>query len=330
MAFTGWRLRTINLRRARRQRLLCQRSKQSDTGERLVSRAGVAHAKNVQHDSATHPRRRTPHFRKCCQAVQGHNIPAASASPIRPEGQGDIFRTGKGSRAGLSSADKANPCSRGGVREVQQQHSFPATRAPMLNISQQFFSNHAAVEQWSGEEATPHNIRSPFVVGGPLYAEYTSYWTAAGISAFNTVDPRPLVAWTAVTPAEKQQQVSASGHVPSEGGYKRRGLGTQPSRSSSANRSKHRRIVPPTGTLATKGCFPSCMGAVYHHKNNLKRSACFNVSQDPFGSLRASSARGRVGRRPSLPLQGVLKTGNETRPGPQSSVFFGRCMVIVD
>lgn len=346
MAFTWWKLFASNQRRARlhRQWLLSQHRKQSDTYGGCVSAV------------STRPRRRAPHYRECCEAVRDKNVPEPSTPPSRPEGKGVVF----GFRTGLSSAghhenngqgERANPCANRDLRKHHERNTSPAMRStdnrtPMLHMPQ-CFSNHGVGDQRSGEAAAPLDPRSPFVVGGSLCAKHPSYWTATGISAFNTVGPRPLVAWTAATAAEKQQQFSAQQNStehspargcqgtcrpPSEGGSKRRGLGMPPSRSASANRSKHRRIVPPTGLVS-----------VVHHHNKSITSAFYDVSQDFPGRMRASSAPGRrttngtavergVGGRPLLHYQARLKTGDETTEGPPEtrSMYFGQYMVLVD
>lgn len=298
------------------------------------------------------PRRRMPHPRKCCLSNRGKKIPEPSSPRIRREGKGKgvVFRSGKDLRASLSSADnyehnqgeRASPWSARECQEHHERNGSPAVRSvesrtPMMHMTQQFPSNQASGGEESGEAATPQCSRSPFVAGGPLCAEYPSYWTATGVSALNTVDPRPLVAWTTATAAEKQQKFPASGPVPREGGFKRRGLGTPPSRRTSANRSKHRC----TEVVARLGCSPLRMDVEHHHKNRLKTSAICDVSQDPPVNLRASSALGRcttystvdrgVGRRPLLPHEGVTRRGHEISQGPQEafSMCFGRYMVLI-
>ena len=370
MAFTWWKLFASNQRRARlhRQRRRCQYSKQSDMGARqsflhqpldasyaVASKIpGLLRPKNTQYGGcsgvvSTRPRRRASHHRRCCQAVRDNNVPDLSALPTRPGGKDIVFRTGKGLRAGLSSTGnnenndkglRASPCAGRDLRRHNDGNSSPAMHGADNRTS---MLNHAAGEQRSEEAATPLNPPSPFVAGGPLCAKHPSYWTVTGISALNTVGPTPLFAWTEAATGETQQQVSALGPAPNEGGYKRRDLGMPFSRSASANRSKHRRIVPPAGIVAATGCFPSCVGIMHHHKDKLKMSAFHNGSQDFPGRMRASSApgrrtkndsdiEGRVSRRPFLPRQGAWKTTDETREGsPQPcSMYFGRYMVLLD
>lgn len=355
MAFTWWKLFASSLRRARlrRARLLGHHSKRSDTGtgESFLrqpldvsfaveaKKPGVVLEKRVQHGGyagvvSTRSRWRTTHPRKCCLSIR-----EPSAPPIRPDGKGATFRAGKELPAGMSSADNNEDVHQGETANIpyfdedcQEHHerdSSPAiysaeNRTPMIRMAQQFPSNHASEGQGSGGAAMPQYPRSPFVVGGPLCAEYPSYWTTTGISAVNTVDPRPLVAWTSATAAEKEQKSSASGSVPREG-YKRRGLGKPPSRV--ANRSKHRRTYPPTGILAGKACFSSCMGVVHLQGNKLKGSDLYVVSKD-FDGVRASPPPGRCRtnngvRRSLLPPQEVIDKPQ------QASVCFGRYTVLI-
>lgn len=347
-----------------------------------ANKLGVVCIKNAQHGEhagAVSRRQQRPHPQKYCLPVRGKTPPDPSSPPIRPGGKRVVLRAGKYLRAGLSGAYNHGDNGHGqgertnipvamcslSDRECQEHRSSSPTsvenRTPSIHMAQQVPSNYAsgregsAGKEGSAEEATPQYAQSPFVVGGPLCAEYPSYWNATGISAFNTVGPRPFAAWTTGTAAEKQQQVSASGPVPSEGGSNRRGLSAPPSRSNSTSRYKHRRTYSPKEIAAGKGDFPSCMGDAHHKdaKNKLafsiaagvarvSRSVFCDVSQDLPGRMRASTAPSRctayntavhrgVGRR-FLPHQGVFAIGEQNReiPWEPSSMCFGRCIVLVD